>query len=285
MIRELTRWKRLWLPLAALCLMAALFAACGGDDEDSKATTTPATATAAATTAATTAPTTTGAALNITTKSNDAGSYLTGPDGKTLYVFIKDAPGKSNCAAACLTTWPPLMQKDGEQVKADAVAKGTFATIDTTGGKQVTYNGAPLYTFAADTAPGDTKGNLVGGIWFVARPDTASTFVVGVQKTGAKAPYLVGPTGMTLYTFANDTANTSACTGTCITNWPALTVPDAFDPTKVTDATGALGIFVRDDGKRQVTYKGAPLYYFAADKKTGDTTGDGVGTIWHIATP
>src|SRR4029079_17665844 len=106
-----------------------------------------------------------------------------------------------------------------------------------------------------DAAPTDTNGHLVGGVWFLARPDIASVYVVGIREDGPKTPYLVGPTGMTLYTFDRDTAGTSNCTGQCATNWPALTVPEGQDPTAADEATGQLGVFVRDDGKRQVTYK------------------------------
>ena len=36
------------------------------------------------------------------------GAYLAGPDGKTLYVFTKDAAGKSVCNGDCAKNWPPL---------------------------------------------------------------------------------------------------------------------------------------------------------------------------------
>ncbi|HRL22897.1 MAG TPA: hypothetical protein PLP85_14100, partial [Alcaligenes sp.] len=39
------------------------------------------------------------------------------------------------------------------------------------------------------------------------------------------------------------------------------------------------------DGKRQWAYKGKPLYRFAKDAKPGDTHGDGVGGVWHLAKP
>ncbi len=271
--------KRVWMPLLALALTASLVA-CGGDEEDEVAT-----ATAAASTS-TAAATPAGAALNVSVKTIDSGSYLAGPEGKALYVFTKDAAGKSNCTGQCLQAWPPLTLKPGEAVKADAAAKGKFDSIDTPSGKQVTYNGAPLYYYTPDVTASDVKGHLVGNVWFLARPDTASNFVVSVRSDGTpKTPYLIGQTGMTLYTFNNDTPNTSNCSGQCITNWPALLVAEGQEPTEGPGATGALGVFVRDDGKRQVTYKGQPLYYWQADKKPGDTTGDGVGNVWKLALP
>jgi predicted lipoprotein with Yx(FWY)xxD motif len=39
----------------------------------------------------------------------------------------------------------------------------------------------------------------------------------------------------------------------------------------------------RDDGSKQLAYKGKPPYTFAQDAKPGDMTGDGRGKIWHMA--
>jgi len=175
-----------------------------------------------------------------------------------------------------------LLLEEGEEVEAAAGIDGTFASIDTPSGTQVTYNETPLYYFASDAAAGETKGHLVGNAWFVARPDTASTSVIGVGSSGQ---YLVGPTGMTLYLFANDTEGTSNCSGQCLENWPALTVPEGLDPTAVDAAGGALDVITRDGDAIQVTYNGLPLYFFIGDALPGDTNGDGVGGVWSLATP
>ena len=47
--------------------------------------------------------------------------------------------------------------------------------------------------------------------------------------------------------------------------------------------TGTFGTVKRDDGTTQVTYAGAPIYYFAKDTKAGDVTGQGVGGVWFVA--
>ena len=49
--------------------------------------------------------------------------------------------------------------------------------------------------------------------------------------------------------------------------------------------TGTLTTFARPDGKMQVAYNGVPLYYFAADTKAGDTTGQGKAGKWFVASP
>jgi predicted lipoprotein with Yx(FWY)xxD motif len=103
-------------------------------------------------------------------------------------------------------------------------------------------------------------------------PDTPTRTADGV---------LVGPNGMTLYTFDRDTAGSgkSACNGPCATNWPPLLAPETAKP------MGAYTIVMRDDGKRQWAYKGWPLYYWSKDARTGDKTGDGVNNVWKIARP
>ena len=86
--------------------------------------------------------------------------------------------------------------------------------------------------------------------------------------------------GMTLYTFDRDTmAGKSACNGNCPNVWPPLAANDADKP------SGDYAIITRDDGKKQWTYRGKPLYLFSKDKMPGDQTGDGFLNIWHIAKP
>ena len=92
---------------------------------------------------------------------------------------------------------------------------------------------------------------------------------------------LVGESGMTLYTFDRDVAGSgkSVCNGQCATNWPPLIVIGDLQP------VAGYTIVVRDDGRKQWAYKGKPLYFWAKDTKVGDTTGDNVNNVWHIAKP
>jgi predicted lipoprotein with Yx(FWY)xxD motif len=46
-----------------------------------------------------------------------------------------------------------------------------------------------------------------------------------------------------------------------------------------------LGTITRSDGTTQVTYNNMPLYFFFKDQKAGDTNGQGVGSVWYVATP
>lgn len=92
---------------------------------------------------------------------------------------------------------------------------------------------------------------------------------------------LVGPSGMTLYVFDKDVANSgkSVCNGPCAVNWPPLMAADSDKP------AGDYGVITRDDGKKQWAMKGKPLYYWAKDGKPGDKTGDGVLSVWRVAKP
>ena len=76
--------------------------------------------------------------------------------GMTLYVFDKDAMGKSNCVDECATAWPPL------PVQAGAEETGEWTIIvRADGDKQWAYEGKPLYTWAKDMKPGDVTGDGV----------------------------------------------------------------------------------------------------------------------------
>ena len=92
---------------------------------------------------------------------------------------------------------------------------------------------------------------------------------------------LTGKNSMTLYTFDNDAAGAgkSVCNGPCATNWPPLVA--AADAKDMGDYT----VVTRDDGSKQVAYKGKPLYFWAKDAKPGDKTGDGFNSVWHTAKP
>lgn len=87
--------------------------------------------------------------------------------GRTLYIFDKDAPNKSNCSGGCLVAWPAFT------AKPEAVAKGEFGLI--AGTRQWTVNGKPLYYFAGDTKPGDRNGNGQGGVWHVVSDKPVAT--------------------------------------------------------------------------------------------------------------
>lgn len=87
---------------------------------------------------------------------------------------------------------------------------------------------------------------------------------------------LVDASGRTLYTFDKDTPNSgkSACNGQCAALWPPV-APSG-------EAKEPYSVVTRDDGSKQLAYKGKPLYLYAADKKPGERSGDNVRDVWHV---
>ena len=87
---------------------------------------------------------------------------------------------------------------------------------------------------------------------------------------------LTAENGMTLYTFDNDSTNTSNCYDSCAASWP----PYNADAGATVDGLTAIE---RRDGTLQWAKDGEPLYFWVGDTAPGDTTGDGVGGVWHVA--
>ena len=249
------------------------------------------------------------AVKEITLQSNTTlGDYLVDKDGRTLYFFANDADGKNHCIAACALKWPVF---NVENINADQLGAGLnstdFGQITTPAGtKQVTYKGWPLYYFAPLTnganvpeAPGQTSGDNVLGLFFVGKPDYTIMIVrsqlVGYDGKNYKANFTEGDEtttyfsdgkGLTLYTFSLDGPNKNNWTTADFSNnslWPIyetdkVVVPSALDKTLF----GSISVF----GKKQLTYKGWPLYHFGQD---GDTRGLNQGIsfpqpgVWPVA--
>ena len=117
-----------------------------------------------------------------------------------------------------------------------------------------------------------------------AAPLTGSAAVVNVGQNSTLGSFLVDAKGMTLYLYTKDSPNTSACYGGCATIWPPLLTTGAATAGAGVTAS-LLGTTKRTDGTTQVTYNGWPLYYYAGDKATGDTTGENVQGVWFVITP
>jgi len=124
---------------------------------------------------------------------------------------------------------------------------------------------------------------LVAGVMLTASFSTAATLTVKTkEKIGT---YLVDDRGMTLYLFKKDAQGKSVCGAAngCLQKWPAF-FADAVDPKAGIDEA-AVGTITRDDGTKQTTYKGQPLYYYFNDKDGNDVYGQGVGNVWFVVAP
>ena len=104
---------------------------------------------------------------------------------------------------------------------------------------------------------------------------------VTVSHTSA-GDALAGAGGMTLYVFKNDTDGSSTCTGDCAGTWPPF-LGDGSQVNAGDGVSGAFGTTTRDDGSKQVTHGGQPLYYYSGDQTAGDSKGEGIGGVWSIA--
>jgi len=150
------RW---WAP-AGFAAAALIVAACGSSTTSSSG----GSATSSAPTAAASSQSGSSSSTVKTTTIGGA-TVLTNAQGMTLYWFVPDTSTKSNCNGSCAHYWPPVKGP----VTAGAGVTGKLGTITRSDGSmQATYNGHPLYTYLADTAAGQNKGNGInasGGVW------------------------------------------------------------------------------------------------------------------------
>ena len=113
------------------------------------------------------------------------GKILVNSQGRTLYLFQKDNGDTSTCFGACAAQWPPLLAAGHSAVGGGLTSSKVGTTTRSDGKPQVTYNGHPLYTYAADQKAGQTNGqglNAFGGGWFVL--SAAGNKVAGKSPTG-----------------------------------------------------------------------------------------------------
>jgi predicted lipoprotein with Yx(FWY)xxD motif len=109
-----------------------------------------------------------GALIHTTTATinGTAETILTNAQGMTLYYRTSDT-ATSVCSGSCASAWPPLLANGSSTPTSSATLPGTLSVVTDANGSQVAYNGHPLYTFSSDSAPGQTNGENVAGIWFV----------------------------------------------------------------------------------------------------------------------
>ena len=143
---------------AVLLLAALAVAGCGGGGS-SASSGTPTTAS--------------GHAATVGISNVGLGSVLVDSQGRTLYLFTRDSGTMSECSGKCAVNWPPLMASGKPTIGSGANASLVSTTTLPGGGKQVTYNGHPLYRFKGDTQAGQTNGEgltAFGGSWFALSP-------------------------------------------------------------------------------------------------------------------
>jgi predicted lipoprotein with Yx(FWY)xxD motif len=132
----------MWFATLALVVTALALAACGDDDDDGDET---------AAAASSTAP--------VATEDIDGTDVLVDPDGRALYVADQEQGGEVLCEASCAEIWDPLLLSE---LDADPASLGSgFADVERPdGGRQLTFEGAPLYSFTEE-GPGELTGDGV----------------------------------------------------------------------------------------------------------------------------
>lgn len=143
--------------LAAGAALALVLAACGEDEAPS--------------TGGDNGGAAAGGQATISVADSRLGPIVVDPDDRTLYAFLPDDQGASTCYDDCAASWPALTV-EGDPVAGEGMEAGLVATTEREDGTaQVSYNGWPLYRYAADGAAGDVNGQGVGDVWFVVSPD------------------------------------------------------------------------------------------------------------------
>jgi predicted lipoprotein with Yx(FWY)xxD motif len=124
------------------------------------------------------------------------GTFLTS-GGRSVYLWAADGMNKSNCSGACAGAWPPVIAH-GKVTASNGAKPSDLGTIARAGGgKQVTYDGHPLYFFAGDSGPGQTHGQANDGFgakwWLVAPTGTKITAADAAASAGGAAPKAPAP--------------------------------------------------------------------------------------------
>jgi predicted lipoprotein with Yx(FWY)xxD motif len=120
-----------------------------------------------------------------------------------------------------------------------------------------------------------------------AASDAAAKGPVVSTATTSLGRILIGPRGRTLYLFAKDRTDKSACAGMCATSWPPL-IASGTPVAGAGAKASLLGTTKRADGRLQVTYNHHPLYTFVQDTKKGQTNGqelNAFGAEWYAISP
>jgi predicted lipoprotein with Yx(FWY)xxD motif len=170
--------RKIW-GVAGLAALALSLSACASSGSTSAAAgNTPA--------AAASSPAASSGGTTLTVKTIAGQQVVTNSQGFTLYWFAPDTSTTSKCTGSCATYWPPV--KGPATAMSGVTGKlGTITRSD--GTTQATYDGHPLYTYAADSAPGQAKGNGLnasGGLWYEMTVSGATPAASASAKATAK---------------------------------------------------------------------------------------------------
>lgn len=131
------------------------------------------------------------------------------------------------------------------------------------------------------------KTGLIGFIVFLAvvwfGVALADHHAVKIAMKEGVGEYLTDAKGTALYWFKKDSPGKSVCTGACVERWPLYYRESIAPPAGI--KAEDFGTITREDGKKQTTFRGYPLYYWFQDAKPGDASGNKVNDVWFVIDP
>jgi len=134
---------------------------------------------------------------------------------------------------------------------------------------------------SSSTTPHSSGSSSAAGASSAASASASSSGTALKTATIGGVAVLTNAKGLTLYSFAPDTATKSKCNGACANYWPPVKGPAAAGP----GVTGTLTTITRSDGSMQAAYDGHPLYTYVGDTAPGQAKGNGLnlsGGVWHV---
>ncbi len=192
---------------------------------------------------------------SVSVRTGNAGPYYADAGGKTLYALSsRTVRGRAGttlgyCIGPCAKIWTPLA------APADAKPIGRWKVEAAAQGPQWTYKNDLVFTYNADTAPGDMAGNGYEDMWAViphipAAPKLAAP--AGVMPRYVDAHYILSdPDGHALFVAGG------ACDSACA----------AWSPFAAGMAARDMGDWTvqRVGDQPQWAYRGKPVYISQQD--------------------
>jgi len=107
--------------------------------------------------------------VGMATVNGAPAQVLTEANGWTLYYNTYDTATSMSCTGSCAGTWPPLVLTSGQPTSSSSLPN-SLTTYSGGNGRQVEYDGHPLYRYSGDNGADQSNGEGAGGIWYVATP-------------------------------------------------------------------------------------------------------------------
>jgi predicted lipoprotein with Yx(FWY)xxD motif len=130
----------------------------------------------------------------VSAQPTSLGTVLVDGRGHTVYLFANDKTTQSTCTGGCAGNWPFVPAPATQPTTAPGVTGALGVTTRSDGARQLTVSGHPVYTFAGDSAPGQTNGQnmtLDGGLWTAVSP--AGSADTSAAQSGSPAQNPGGP--------------------------------------------------------------------------------------------